>query len=403
MEKIIVKTFDWNEEQLLRLIPNFQEKCLKDGLEKGKTYTKEEIEFLRSLYPEYASEMVIGAYYEDNLLAVLGATPSTVKFQELLLNAAGIGSWALDPAVLSDLTGGESDTNAGVFDKSQLEIFQKLLIELIERAKTNNIDFLYATPVPFELKTLTNFIQTTWTLLNKNVENLLKIMGREALKFIKDKIGLNVLEVQAAKIVAGLKSERIESGELREAIEEDIPKALEILNNYSKILDVARIWTLEEFQTYLAKFEGMKNKAYQSQGEFPEAPFGSGIKVWEDAGVIKAAVVYVIDEMYFKNGFLPILYIHQIGFSDEIINKDPKEVKQAKNAFMGSFLDLYYLRTYICYASLPYYDEKLFDGFIGERRSTPLLVTALTEKAKGLTELKKLKQFYLPAVDFKLK
>jgi hypothetical protein len=400
MDNIVIKSFDWNVDQFLRLIQNFQEKCWKDGLEKGKTYSNEEINFLKRLYPE--SDLVLGAYYEDNLLAVLGASPSKVKFRDAILNAAGIGSWGLDPAVLSELTGGESDKETKIFEKAQLEIFQQMLNEITERVKNGNVDFLYATPIPFESKVLAEFLQTTWGLLNKNVENMLKIMGREAIDFIKDKIGLNILEAQAVKLVAGMKSDRIESGELRESNEEDIPKIVEILNTYSKIHEVARIWTSEEFQSYLGKFEGLKEKDYKSKGEFPEAPFGSGIIVWEDAGDIKAAVVYEINEMYFKTGYLPVLWIHQIGFTDEMINQDPKEVKKAKNALIGSFLAPYHLKTYICYAPLPYYDEKLFDGFIGERRNTPLLIKILTDKANGLAELKKLKQFYLPAIDFKI-
>ena len=400
MERVIVKTFDWNNEQLLRLIQNFQEKSLKDGLEKGKTFSDEEIDFLRRLYPE--SDLVLGAYYEDNLLAVLGAAPCKVKFNEDLLNAAGIGSWALDPVVLSELTEGESDRDPKIFEKNQLETFQTMLTEIIERVKTYNIDFLYAEAVPFESKALVEFLQTTWIVLNKNVENMLKIMGREAINFIKDKIGLNVLEAQAAKLVAGMMQDRIESGELREASEEDFPKIVAILNNYSKIRELARIWTLEEFQNYLIKFEGLKQKDHKSKTEFPEAPFGSGTTVWEDAEDIKAAVVYEINELYFKTGYLPVLWIHQIGFSDDIINQDPKEVKKAKNAFIGSFLAPFHLKVYICYAPLPYYDEKIFDGFIGERRTTPLLVKTLTDRANGLAQLKKLKQFYLPAVEFKI-
>ena len=239
MENINVKTFDWNNEQFLRLIQNFQEKCWKDGLEKGKSFSKEEIAFLRRLYPE--SELFLGAYYQNELLAVLGATPSAVKFNGEPLKAAGIGSWGLDPTILSALTTGESVKDAKAYEKTLMEIFQKLLNELIERITKSDYDFIYAEPIPFETKAIVDFLQKKWILLNKNVENMVKIMGREAIEVIKEKIGLNILEAQAAKLIAGMKSERIESGELREAKEEDHLRVLEILNNYTKIHEVARI------------------------------------------------------------------------------------------------------------------------------------------------------------------
>ena len=400
MENISIKTFNWDNEQLLMLIQNFQEKSWKDGLEKGKSSSKEEIAFHRRLFPE--SELFLGAYYQGELLAVLGATPSAVNFKGELLKAAGIGSWGLDPAVLSDLTKGDSGKEAKVYEKSFMEILEKLLNELIDRIAKSNYDFMYATPVPFESKAIVDFLQKKWIVLNKNVENMVKILGREAIEFIKGKLGFNILEAQAAKLIAGMKSERIESGKLREANKEELPKVLAILNSYSKLHEVARVWTIEEFQRYLKAFEELKRKDHQSKTEFPEAPFGWGVSVWDDSGEIKAAVVYEVNEMFFKTGFSPVLWIHHIGFTDAILNQDPKEVKKAKNAFIGSFLAQFHLKVYICYAPLPYYDEKLFDGFIGERRPTPLLVQALTDRAKPLCELKKLKQFYLPALDFKI-
>ncbi len=402
VDNLKIRTFDWNTEQFLRLIRNFQDKSLKDGLEKGKSFSKEEINFLKRLYPE--SDFFLGAYYKDNLLAILGAAPSKVKFHEALLNAAGIGSWGLDPAVLSDLTRGESVNDTKIYEKNRVEIFQKMLNELIRRTTNSNCDFLYAIPVPLESKVLIDFLQGQegWSVLNKNVENMIKIMGREAIEFVKEKIGLNILEAQALKLVAKMKTDRIESGELREATEADIPKIVELLNNYSKVHELARIWTLPEFQKYLDMFQALKRKKYETTNEFPQAPYGSGMTVWEDSGEIKAAALYEINEMYFKNGFLPIIYIHQFGFSDDIINKDPKEAKKTKSAFLASFLAPYHLKVCICYATMPYYDDKIFDGFFGDRRTPPLLIKGLTEKANALMEVKKLKQFYLTSIDFKI-
>jgi hypothetical protein len=400
MENINIKTFDWNNEQFLRLIQNFQEKCWKDGLEKGKSFSKEEIAFLRRLYPE--SELFLGAYYQKELLAVLGAGPCNVKFNGEPLKAVGIGSWGIDPAVLSALTKGESEKDAKVYEKNFMEIFQQLLNELIARIAKSNYDFIYAEPVPFEFKAIVDCLQKEWIVLNKNVENFVRMIGREAIKVVKEKIGMNILEEQAAKLIAGLKSERIESGKLREAKKEEFPKIVEILNNYTKLHELARFWTIEEFQRYLKAFEGVNTKDHESKAEFPETPFGWGITVWDDAGEIKAAIVWELNEMFFRNGYSPVLWIHQVGFTEAILNQDPKEVKRAKVAFMSSFLAQFHLKVYICHVPMPYYDEKVFDGFMGERRTTPLLMHALTDKAKPLCELKKLKQFYLPAIEFKI-
>lgn len=401
MENIIIRTLDWTNAQFKRLIENFQDKSLKDGAEKGRSITEEQIIF--SFWKLYSdAELLLGMYYHNKLLAILGAAPSLVKFQGEVLKAAGIGGWGLDPIVLSEYTNGESLKDNKNYEKNQTRIFGELLDEIISRATSDKFDFLYAFPVADGYKSLFDFLQETagWAVLNKNVENQTKLMGSEGVDILKEKRGLNVLEAQAAKLIAKMKKDRITAGVLRKATEKDTMKIIELLNSYSKIHEVARIWTLEEFQAYLKAFEALKRKGYVSQKEFPETPYGSDIIVWDDSGDIKATVIYEVNETFLKTGFAPILFIHQLAFSEEINNKEASASKKDKSDFMGSFLAPFHLKVCTAYALLPYYDEKAFDGFIGERRTTPLVAKILSEKANSVVQLKKLKKFYLNYVEF---
>ncbi|MDD1778452.1 MAG: hypothetical protein LUQ65_09825, partial [Candidatus Helarchaeota archaeon] len=401
LENLVIKTLDLDFVQFQRLIENFQNKSLKDGAEKGRSITEEQITFsFGRLYLD--AELLLGMYYQNKLLAILGAAPSVVKFQGEVFKAAGIGGWGLDPIVLLEYTKGESLKDNQNYEKNQTRIFRLLLDEIISRATAKKFDLLYAFPVADEIKSLSDFLQETakWTVLNKNVENQTKLMGSEGVDILKEKRGLNILESQAAKLLAKMKQDRITTGVLRKATELDITKIVELLNGYSKIHEVARIWTLEEFQAYLKAFEALKRKKYLSQEEYPETPYGFDSIVWDDSGDIKATIIYEVNETFLKKGFAPILFIHQLAFSDEINRKEANASKKEKNDFMGSFLAPFHLKVCTAYALLPYYDEKAFDGFLGERRTTPLVAKALTEKANSVVQLKKLKKFYLNFVEF---
>lgn len=401
MENIIIRTFDWNFVQFQKLIENFQDKSLKDGAEKGRSITEDQIIFsFRRLYSD--AELLLGMYYQDKLLGILGAAPSLVKFQGEILKTAGIGGWGLDPIVLSEYTNGESLKDNQNYEKNQTRIFRELLDEIISRTTVKKFDLLYAFPVADGYKSLSDFLQeiAKWTVLNKNVENQTKLMGSEGVDILKEKRGLNILEAQAAKLMAKMKQDRIATGVLRKATEQDSTKIVELLNGYSKTHEIARIWTLQEFQAYLKAFEALKQKKYISQKEYPETPYGFDSIVWDDSGNIKATIIYEVNETFLKKGFAPILFIHQLAFSDEINRKEANLSKKEKNDFMGSFLAPFHLKVCTAYALLPYYDEKAFDGFMGERRTTPLIAKALTEKANSVVQLKKLKKFYLNFVEF---
>ncbi len=400
MEEVALKPYDWNVPQLIELIQKFQDKDLEFGREKGISPTEEQIKFNYGIFSE--PELLLGAYYDGELLAILGAAPTSAKFQGSTLQGAGVGRWGVNPEVLSKLTQGESEENLKNFTKYELQIFQKMIEVIVENALKAGLDFLYAIPALDEGEIIADFLEEEggWHRLNKNVENITKLMGSEGVELIKEKRGLNLLEAQAAKLVAKMKKDRIQSGEIRAASPKDVPAILDLLNNYSEIHEMAKIWSLEELEGYLQLFDRLKPKTYQSKEEYAETPFGPGIHVWDDNGVIKAVIIIELNETYLKYGFSPIMFVHQLAFSNEILNKEAKAAKQEKKDFMGSFLAPYHKKVANCYAFLPYYDEKAFDGFLGERRTTRLLIKVLSEKAAALNEIKKLKKFYLNFVGF---
>ncbi len=63
MEEIIVKSFDWNYDQLIELIQNYQVKNLEFGIEKGISPTKEQMEFNYGIFKE--PDLLLGAYYKN--------------------------------------------------------------------------------------------------------------------------------------------------------------------------------------------------------------------------------------------------------------------------------------------------------------------------------------------------
>ncbi len=338
------------------------------------------------------------------MLSILGASSISVKFQDKNLKSAGIGRWGVNPHVLSKMTNGRTEENLKIFEEYGLQIFQRLLIKVIENAKKLEIDFLYATPVLDECELIAKFLEEEgdWLLMNKNVENITKLMGSKGVEIIKEKRGLNILEAQAAKLVARMSKDSIQSGEIRVISQDDMFKILEILNNYSNSNDMARIWTIKDLEEYLKLFKALRGKKFQSREEYSDTPFGTDIYVWDNKGAIDAVIIFELNETYLKNGFAPILFIHQLAFSNEIVNGEPKDAKQKKKEFLGSFLAPFHKKIATCYALLPYYDEKAFDGFLGERRTTRFLVKILSEKALMFkTEKKiKIKKFYLNYVGF---
>ena len=172
MEYIELKTLDINPEQILNFVDNMHEKYFEEGFGRGLSWTIEQMN--NWFYRDFTdTELILGAYYKDKLLGILGAAPSKTKYKGEILSTAAIRGFGLDPTVISEITNGESIKNEEVYTKFKVDIFKKLYSMLLERIKSKKFDLLYAEPRVESIPNITRYLidQEHWKILNKNTDN----------------------------------------------------------------------------------------------------------------------------------------------------------------------------------------------------------------------------------------
>lgn len=336
-----------------------------------------------SVFPDH--ELILEARLKDEVIASVGAGISSCKFQGEPLRAAMMGLLALDPQ----------------YWDQRNEIYDPLFTELFARARQKGADIIYGAVIKAKNSPEIDFLKNTMGMeaLKKNVESKVKILGKEGLKNLRQVRDLNPVAAQAARLVARMKDEELPSGELRPARVKDYPTIVEYLNNYSKRVDLARVWTVEEFHQYLSQMMELKKRNYKSRNEYPDVPFGYHATVWEDGGEIKAYIENEVSEIMMTHGYIPLCFFRNLVFSDEV-ESDP-ESAELKKTFMLTLLGSIRSKVAIANAYFPYYDKTFKKaGFIGEQRTTPLLVRSLSVTGNRIIDAGKVKKFYLTFVDF---
>jgi len=331
-------------------------------------------------------ELVLEARVDDKVVGTLGAEIISCRFKGEPMKAAVIGFLGIDP---------------DYWDEGA-EILDRLATELFSRIAKREADFIYCLPIASKNTPEIEFLKEhhKMVVMNKNVEGKIKLLGKEGVDMLRDARNLNVVEAQAARIVARLKNHELAGGTIREATPEDYPTIVKLLNDYTKRLDLARTWTLEEFKKYTNEMITLEKRDYKSREQFKDTPFGYHVWVWDDDGEIKATLSSEISEIYMVSGYIPMAFFQNLAFSEDI--ESNPEGMELKKGFVATILRSLHKTVGIVNALLPQYAEKVLGklGFMGEQRTTRLLVKSLSIKGNKIIESKKLRKFYLMFVDF---
>ncbi len=328
-------------------------------------------------------ELFFGIYSgSTKLVGTIGGTLVPLQFQKMELLGSAITSYAIDPDLIP-------------LDR---EVQKQILLQVIDKLKAFAVDVVWVIIIEElnkeEEKIFKEDLQ--FIRVNKSVEGLVKLLGSEGVDILRKKKQMNLVLAQMAKLMAGLDKIDLPGGEIRQALPEDYPRIVELLNDYAKQLPLTQIWTLESFQKHVDICSQLNDLDYSSvSSEFPETSFGFHIKVWERDQQIIAAILYRIVYVHFKNGDAPFAFWDYIAFSQTLDFND-------KKAFLVNMYNELHLKAIIINVFLPYYDYKTFDksGFMSERRKTPFYMFPLTDNGKKILELERLGAFYLPSPDF---
>ena len=354
----ITKDSDYGPPTPLSTKCNIEKTLLNDG-------------FLLGIYSEK----------EKKLVGTIGAAFVPVLFQNIKLLSSVITFYAIDPELLP------------LAQETQLQIFQ----QVIEKIKEFQVDFIWII-FDHDINSKEEKIfkkDLLFVRINRNVEPFTKLLGSEGVEVIKKKKGLNVVLAQLAKLMASMKTESLPGGIIRDATSEDYPDIVKLLNAYSEELILTRIWSVDSFKKYMDISSQINTMDFSKlKVEFPDAPCGVHLKVWERDQKIIAFINYHVMPTQFKNGLAPLGYWDYVAFSQNL-NFDEKK------AFVINMYNEIYRKACIITVFLPYYDLKAFDksGFMSSRLTYPLYIFPLTEKGKKLLELKKISKFYLPYIN----
>ncbi|MHC1592059.1 MAG: hypothetical protein ACXQS8_08225 [Candidatus Helarchaeales archaeon] len=354
-------------------------------------------EDIGTLYDDFLTEFSLDSVFSDpnlvlearlgeKLIGTLGAEIISCKFRNEPLKGAVLGYLALD---------------SDYWDKRD-DILDPLITELFSRITEREVDFIYCMPIVSKNEPEIDFLKEKlrMVVLNKNVESKIKLIGKEGVDMLKEARNLNVVEAQAARIVARLKSDDISSGKIRKVKPEDYPNIIKLLNTHSKRLDLARVWTIDEFERLVKIKSRLKKRKYHSREKFKDTPFGYHMWTWEDNGQLKGFAACEISEILMVNGYVPMAFLMELAFSEDV-ESSPNGIDEMKG-FLSHIIRSLHKTVCLVNAPLPQYALKVFGkaGFMGEQRTTRLLMKSLSIKGNKILESKKLKNFYLMFVDF---
>ncbi|MHA1386043.1 MAG: hypothetical protein ACTSR3_20000 [Candidatus Helarchaeota archaeon] len=326
--------------------------------------------------------VLLGIFSKDKIIGTIGARYIPVTFQDSELKCGIITFFALDPDVMP------------LAKEIKIKIFQKI-IEEIKNAQTDFIFVVFDHDISSkEEKIFKNDLQ--FVKMNKNVEPLTKLLGSEGVDIIKAKKELNIVLAKLAKLMAKIETMQLPGGKIRDATADDYPKIVDLLNSYSKNLIITQIWTVDSFKQFINACNRINKIDYSDlKAEFPDAPTGFYLKVWERDNKIIGSIAYRVMPIRFKNGDAPLAYWDLIAFSQDL------EIEE-KKAFLVNLYNELYKKASTITAFWPYYDLKTFKktGFMSSQMNTPLYILPLTNKGEKLLELNKISKFYLLYMEF---
>jgi len=334
-------------------------------------------------------DLILGAYKGDKLVGtIMAITYDTIfnnpkqEIKDLKLKSAFIGN-----------VSAHKDHWPGK------DIKESLIQAIIKKLEEKNIDLIVTSPLQDKDPDGVDYLKSIGFIqVNKNVEANVKLMGRHAIDHLKVAQGLNPIEAGGAKLLAGWKSDGIEEGKIRDLVESDIPKLIEILNSYQEELQFSMQWDEKQVKAVMNRLENINESEITRVNEtFPDSAYGSHFKVWEINGVVKAFALLAIIEVHMTHDALPLIFLDGSGF-------DRTLTAEQKRDFITAVIREHDHKAIVTDLTVPYFDKKGFDkaGFMSDHRARRFLMKPLTDKASPIKTTKKIKKFLIRVLDYSI-
>ncbi|MHA1750764.1 MAG: hypothetical protein ACTSWR_03600 [Candidatus Helarchaeota archaeon] len=377
---IEIKDVKGNYKEISVLCDKFRKAIFQNRIEdqEGPPYTENYAKYIFG-----GLKYNIGAFYDNKLIGVIGASSVNGKYNQKNIKISGLGRVAIDPDYWS-----------------KKSIKEELVDYLIEKIIDGKHDVIYAALLKKEEQDDIDFLNSRGFGLikgRKNSEALIKIVGREGLDLLKGARKMNALEYNAAKLVAGLKKADIERGKILDATSDDYDQVIHLLNNFSKKYPLARIWTKQEFVEMVNSVLDISSWDYTKLREkYPNTPFGGFFKVWKEGNEVLGAQLYYVYEVRMEVDTVPLGFWIFSVFKDDITSDE-------KKAFISTLIRSMKGGVAVVNAELPYYGNKDFDsaGFMGDQRPIALLLKPLTDNVEGILE-ERIKNYYLDIIGYNI-
>jgi len=357
----------------------FHETYTKDYLVHGGLNWEEKYaEWYFNSY-HYPPDFFFSAWKGDELIATTVGTQYKIMLDnEIELTGVSIGLTATHP-------------------KYQRQGIQKaLLAKLIEAAKNEGVDFLWAFAQNGHYGSKLSKTHFNFQRINKNAEHLIKILHDHGRWVLQHYRGLGAVLAKLAMIYAVIPEDELMGGEIREGNEnsDDIKKVVDIMNSYTKRLPLSRMWTVDKF-----KYDVTQSRKISDY--YPEWRYFW--LVWEKDGDILASITIRTEIVNFEKGKSTVGLVTNSMFKDTV----PEE---EKTGFFASIIRRFHEEEYpeevmrekklfTLQTTQPQYEPKLFKNTKcnDDTSKYEFVILPLTENAEQIPlRYKKVKTFYIP-------
>ncbi len=382
------RTLDLDYEKLSEYCTKLKEKLVevKNEDQEGEGYDLALTKYA-FMWAEDNKEFAIGAFDGEKLVGTIMAIVKDMVINDPKQEIKGI---ELKAGFLCNL-GVEADLWPGI------DLKKKFINLILEKLKEAKIDIVITNPLNDKNVEIIEYMKSiNFLIKNKDVQANIKMMGKKAVEQIKVAEGLNAVLYQAAKLLAGWKSDGISEGQIRDVKEADYPRIVEMLNNYTETNQIAIRWTIEDIKIFIKIIGNLNDhRTINVKDRFPDSAYGTHLKVWEINGEIKAHVFFALIEVHLQYLHLPLILWENSSFSKDL-------TVDQKIDFISQILREHEHKAMVCNLKIPYLEMKAFDkaGFMGDRRTRKFLVKPLTEKGKVFADIKKIKSFSIPSFNF---
>ena len=321
------------------------------------------------------------AWKGDELIATTLGTKCTVLLDdEIELIGVSIGLTATKP------------------EYQRQGIQKKLIQALIDRAKSDGIDFLFSFPdtTHHGHKLLKEHFE--FSRINKNAEHVIKIIGDHGRWVLQNYRGLSAVLAKLAVVYAGKPEAKLSSGKIRDGNLEsdDVKKVLEMINSYSKRLPLSKVWKTEE--DWIKEMTNAKKLSEY----YPE--WKVHWWVWETNNVILATITIRTELVTFNTGTSSVALVSTSCFKDGLTIEEKEGflatvVRRFWNEDVEDTPESRKKNIFTVQTTQPQYEAKAFKKIkvTDDTTKYEFLILPLTEKAQEIQlRYKKINEFYIP-------